>query len=92
VHEDRHAVDEAAKVVVDVLDLARLHAQRGVAVLPDARERDEAPGLALELLLVALALLVVVVVVVPVFVPVFVVVIVVVVVHRAGECRRARSG
>ena len=64
VHEARHALDEAPEVVVDVLDLARLHAQRGVAVLPDPRERDQAPRLALELQLVALALLVIVLVLV----------------------------
>ena len=70
--------------------------QRGVAVLPDPRGAIRRRA-ALELQLVALALRVIVLVrscscaVIVVVRPVIVAVIVIVVVHRAGECRRARS-
>jgi hypothetical protein len=64
VHEGGHALDQAPRVVVYLLDLARLHPQRGVRVLADARERDAASRLELELLVVRVLVVVVVVIVV----------------------------
>ena len=52
VHERGHSLDEALEVVVERLDLARLHPEHGVAVLADPREREKPARLALELLLV----------------------------------------
>ena len=41
-----HPLDEPAEVVVELLDLVRLHPQRRVAVLADLRERELAAGVA----------------------------------------------
>ena len=49
VHERRHPLHEPVQVVVEALDLPRLHAQHAISVLPDAGERDESPRLPLEL-------------------------------------------
>ena len=38
VHQRDHALDETAKVVVELLDVVRLQAERGIAVLADLRE------------------------------------------------------
>ena len=64
VHERRHALDQALEVVVEGLDLAGLHPQRRVAVLADAREREEPARLALEILLVVWLVVLVLVVLV----------------------------
>ncbi len=50
-HQPFHAVDQPAEVVVEALDLARLHPQHGVAVLADLRERGEANRLFLRIAL-----------------------------------------
>src|SRR5581483_647632 len=57
-HQQLHPVDEALQLVVELLDGARLHAERGVRILADLRERDAAASLALrvELLVADLAL------------------------------------
>ena len=85
VHQRGHALDEPLEVVVEALDLARLHAENRVAVLPDPRERQQATRLALELLLVLGVIVLVIVVVL-----VLVLVIVVVVGHRAASLAAAR--
>jgi len=76
VHERGHPLGQPADIVVDLLDLTRLHAQHRVAVLANPGEREHAPGLKLELLLVRG------VIVLPL---VLVVVLVVVVAHRAAS-------
>ena len=86
VHQRGHPLGQAANVVIDSLDLPRLHAEHGVAVLSDPREREHAPGFELELLLVRLVLVLLVVLV-------FVIVIVLgVVVHRAASLTKHQSG
>ena len=89
VHERRHALDEPLEVVVERLDLPRLHPQNGVAVLPDPRERERAaapPARAPARPRASSCVVLVVVIVI-------VVVVVVVVGHRAASlARRAMAG
>ena len=59
VHEGGHPLGEAANVVVDLRDLAGLHAQHRVAVLANPGQREHAPGLELELVLVILVVMLV---------------------------------
>ena len=59
VHQGGHPLDETLEVLVERLDLPRPHAQDGVAVLPDAREGDEAARFPLEVALLHLGLVVV---------------------------------
>ena len=75
-------LDLGAAIVVEALPLAGLHPEHAVAVLPNARERDEASRLSLD---------VPVIVLVDVVVAVIVIVIVVVVGHRAASLAE-RSG
>ena len=51
VHQRGHPLDETLEVLVERLDLPCPHAQDGVAVLPDAREGDEAARFPLEVAL-----------------------------------------
>ena len=57
-HQDGHPLGEPLELLVERVDLVRAHAQHGVAVLPDLRERDDlarlALGVALRRLLVVL--------------------------------------
>jgi hypothetical protein len=46
-HERRHALHQAAEVVVELLDGLRLHSQRRVWILADLRECELAPGVSL---------------------------------------------
>ena len=85
-HELGHPLDETLEVVVEALDLPRLHAEDRVAVLADPREREEPARLALELLIVVGVVVLVLVVVVIVLV----VVVVLVVGHRAASLPAAR--
>jgi hypothetical protein len=41
------ALDQALEILVEALDLARLHAQDRIGVLPDLGKRDPPPGLRL---------------------------------------------
>ena len=47
VHQVRHPVREPHEIVVEPIDLTRAHAQDGVRVLANLRERDTAPRLRL---------------------------------------------
>ena len=68
VHQHDHAVDEPAQVVVELVDVVRDEAQRGIAVLANLSEREPTPSLALRLLGGVLVVLVVVLMVVLVIV------------------------
>ena len=84
VHERRHALGEAQEVVVELLDLPRLHPENGIPVLPDPRERYQPARFALEPLVLGGVQLLAMLVVMVMVVVVLVIVVVVVVVH-GGE-------
>ena len=83
-HERGHPLDEPLEVLVEALDLPRLHPEHRVAVLTNPRERDEPSRLALELLVVLGVVVLVVAVVVAV--------IVLVLGHRAASLAPPRAG
>jgi hypothetical protein len=87
VHQHGHPVDEPPKVVVELLDLVRLQAERRIAVLADLRKRKATPSLDLGLLTSVLVRLVIVLVVMLVIV--IVVVMVVFVCHSASQSRES---
>ena len=55
-HQSRHPLGEAQQIVVEALDLARLHPQRRVRVLPDLSEGEPSAGFRLGVQLLVLDL------------------------------------
>jgi hypothetical protein len=82
VHQHGHPVDEAAKIVVEVLDVVGDQAERRVAVLADLCERKPTPSLDLGLLASVFVRLVIVLVVMLV-----IVLVMFVVRHSGRQCR-----